>query len=288
MAYKIYGSGMIDTVVFIGLCGCIAEYSRLAALLAQDGHTVLVYERYGCGSSEEAKTARTPENIAKECMELLQRLQCSKKLTLLAHSQGGLYANQFARKYPDCIKKVLLLDPLSARDALFQERLTKAEYKKSGVDKTLGLKINLVLAKLHLGGIIKKMMRQAPPFYYYKNFAAEEEAYILDCLTKPSVYRTALSEYQYAHEPDCVEELLQRGSFPNVPICLITHSSEISVGEIMLFGNTDRGLAQKVEDLWQEIMKDYLRYSDHASWCQAQNSSHYIHLTDAELIREKV
>lgn len=123
---------------------------------------------------------------------------------------------------------------------------------------------------------------------FYKNFTAEEEAYILDCLTKPSVYRTALNEYRYAHEPDCVEGLLQRGNFPNIPLCLITHSSEISVEEIMLFGNADRELAQKVENLWQEVMKDYLRYSDQTSWCQAQNSSHYIHLTDAELVRKRV
>lgn len=288
MAYRIYGEGKVDTIVWMGLCSSIGEYNRFAGVLARDGHTVLVYERYGCGSSDEAETARTPENIAAECMELLQKMPCREKLILVAHSQGGLYANQFARKYPDRIAGAVFLDPLSARDFLFREKLTKAEYKKSGVDKTPGMKINLFLARLHMGGLIKKMMKEAPPFYYDKDFTADEEEYILDCLTKPSVYRTALEEYRLAHERVCRETLQERGTFPDIPVCLITHSSEIAVREIMLFGNTDRALAEKVESIWQELMKDYLLYSDRSSLYTAENSSHYIHLTDQELVRSCV
>lgn len=147
----------------------------------------------------------------------------------MAHSQGGLYANQYVRLYPDQVGKVLLLDPLSPEDDLFQRKLTKEEYRKSGVDKTAGLRINLWLLRFGMGGLVKWMMSSAPPFYYYKDFTQEETDYILECL------RT-------------------KGDFPDIPLYLITHSSKIAVEEIMTFGNVDRETAEKVEALWQELI----------------------------------
>ena len=43
-----------------------------------------------------------------------------------------------------------------------------------------------------------------------------------------------------------------------------------------------------VEELWQEIMKDYLGYSKRSLWIHAKKGSHYIHLTEPEIIVESV
>lgn len=65
---------------------------------------------------------RSPKNIAVELHTLLQNLPCSSKVTLLAHSQGGLYAQQFARMYPDMVSGIVFVDPLSAKDKLEKSR----------------------------------------------------------------------------------------------------------------------------------------------------------------------
>ena len=50
------------------------------------------------------------------------------QITILAHSQGGLYAQQFARLYPEMVEKLVLLDLLSANDNRFKSELSKREY----------------------------------------------------------------------------------------------------------------------------------------------------------------
>ncbi|QSI02130.1 hypothetical protein DYE50_06040 [Treponema ruminis] len=44
----------------------------------------------------------------------------------------------------------------------------------------------------------------------------------------------------------------------------------------------------KIEELWKEIMKDYLGYSKRSLWIHAKKGSHYIHLTEPEIIVESV
>ena len=56
----------------------------------------------------------------------------------------------------------------------------------------------------------------------------------------------------------------------------------------MEFGRTSRPFAVKIEELWQEIMKDYLGYSKRSLWIHAKKGSHYIHLTEPEIIVESV
>ena len=287
IAYAVFGGGKIDLVIEMGLGACMGEWWHVAQKLS-DTHTVLLYERCGYASSQKNGTARTPANIANELYSLLQCLPHKAQVTLLAHSQGGLYAQQFARLYPDLVEKLVLLDPLSADDNRFKRELTKKEYQKSGVNKNAGLYINLALARLHVGNTIRKFMREAPPFYYFKDFSAEATEYILNHLTQPNVYTTALAEYRLAHKEDVTAELKSKTGFPQIPVRLITHASELEIKEIMEFGGLRYEEAEKVETLWQSMMREYLSFSGDAKPYEAKHSSHYIHLTDLELIGEVI
>lgn len=287
IAYAVFGSGKIDLVVEMGLGACMGEWWHVADKLSEK-YTVLLYERAGNGSSDSGKNARTPHHIAMELYGLLSQLSHESKVTILAHSQGGLYAQQFARLFPEMIKGLVLLDPLSAGDNRFRTELSKREYKKSGVNKSGGLYINLILARLHLGGLIKSFMRQAPPFYYFKDFSKNAENYILNCLTQPKVYKTAIEEYEISHREENISQLKTKEGFPQIPIGLITHSSEKEMQEIMQFGGLQYEEAQKIEKIWQSIMQEYLEFSSKSRLWQADNSSHYIHLTDLEMVCEAI
>jgi len=43
-----------------------------------------------------------------------------------------------------------------------------------------------------------------------------------------------------------------------VELVLITHSSEKEIAEIRDFGHTTEETASKIENVWQEIIQDYL------------------------------
>lgn len=203
IAYKVFGNGKIDVVIEMGLGTCIGEWWHIATQLSAK-HSVLLYERAGCGSSGNSSLQRTPQNISLELFNLLEQLPHQKQITILAHSQGGLYAQQFARCYPEYMKSLILLDPLSANDNYFKRALSKREYKKSGVNKFSNLNIQLFLAKLHLGNVIKRIIRSTPPFYYFNVFSNEATDYILSTLTNPLFYQTAMQEYRLAHDEEFI------------------------------------------------------------------------------------
>jgi hypothetical protein len=87
---------------------------------------------------------------------------------------------------------------------------------------------------------------------------------------------------------DEVKGLREKENFPDIPLALIIHSSEISIGETMKYGGVNKEKAEEVERIWQNLMKEYLAFSEKSFYIQAQNSSHYIHLTEPDLVLRAV
>ena len=281
ISYCIFGGGDIDLVIEMGLGAVAGEWWHIAERLSKQ-FTVLLYER-----GRNISRARTPKNIAEELHTLLMKLPCKSKITFLAHSQGGLYAQQFARMYPEMVRGIVFVDPLSANDNIYRSVFqTSEEQKKSGFNKAENFAIMRKMAACHLGFVIKLIMRKAPPFYYYDQFSPEAKKYILDELTKVELHDAALEEYRLAHEEKEICQLKEKGDFPQIPVVLITHGSEFEIKEIMEFGQTTKEFAVKVEELWQKLMQEYLAFSEESVLLRAENSGHYIHLTDPEVIMQ--
>ena len=284
--YTIFGSKTVDVVIEMGLGACIAEWESLARELGKN-HGVLVYERAGINHSDKSDKERTPTNIAEELKRLIDEIPHEKKIVIIGHSQGGMYASEFCGIYPEIVKGLILLDPLSIEDNRFKMELTARELKKSGADKSKNFIILEILARLGLKGVVKKVMSQAPPFYYAV-FSEEQKEDILNSLVNITHLNTCREEYRLAHDDEALRNMVSKNEFPDIPIILVTHSSEEAIRENMEFGRNSRSFAVRIEQLWQEIMKVYLDYSERAIWMQAKKSTHYIHLTEPELIIESV
>ena len=284
--YTIFGSKTVDVVIEMGLGACIAEWESLARELGKN-HGVLVYERAGINHSDKSDKERTPTNIAKELKRLIDEIPHEKKIVIIGHSQGGLYASEFCGIYPEIVKGLILLDPLSIEDNRFKKELTARELKKSGTDKSKNFIKLEMLTKLGLKGVVKKVMSQAPPFCY-AGFSEEQKEDILNSLVNITHLHTCREEYRLAHDDEALRNMVSKDKYPDIPIILVTHSSEEAIRENMEFGRNSRSFAVRIEQLWQEIMKVYLDYSERAIWMQAKKSTHYIHLTEPELIIESV
>lgn len=284
--YKIFGNKTVDIVIEMGLGACIAEWESLARELGKN-HGVLVYERAGINHSDKSDEERTPTNIAEELKRLIDEIPHDEKIVIIGHSQGGMYASEFCGIYPEIVKGLILLDPLSIEDNRFKKELTARELKKSGTDKSKNFIILEMLTKLGLKGVVKKVMSQAPPFYY-AGFSEEQKEDILNSLVNITHLNTCREEYRLAHDDEALRNMVSKDKYPDISIILVTHSSEEAIRENMEFGRNSRSFAVRIEQLWQEIMKVYLDYSERAIWMQAKKSTHYIHLTEPELIIESV
>ena len=260
VAYRVFGTAGPEIVIETGLASCGAEWWHLAARLA-GRHRVLVYDRPGYGRSSPSKLPRTPANIAKELASLLEAAGFPGPHILIGHSQGGLYAQQFARDYPARTAGAVLIDPLCAGDDRFRDELTPEEFKSSGVDKTPAHKAGYLACRLGLGFLLRPLLRKAPPFHYYDGFTPEATAYILRNLTRAATYRTTLEEYRLAHVESEIARLRSSAGFPEIPLYLVTHESNFVVEETMRYGGADRATAEKVERLWQKIMRGCLALS---------------------------
>lgn len=106
LLYKVFEKGRVSLVIEIALGSTAGEWWHIAEHLSQK-YTVLLYER-----SKNSKSERTPKNIANELYELLCAVPCEEQVVFVAHSQGGLYAQQFARLYPKMVKGIVFIDPL--------------------------------------------------------------------------------------------------------------------------------------------------------------------------------
>ncbi|HEX3028758.1 MAG TPA: alpha/beta hydrolase [Clostridia bacterium] len=287
IAYKVFGSGRINIIIESGISSCCSEWWHIGKELSE-AFNILTYDRAGYGCSSQSSMPRTPENIARELYELLSHFETEEKILLIGHSQGGLYVQQFARLFPEIVKGIILIDPLSGKDNLFKELLDPEEYTKSGVNKLKGFKLGQLFTRLRLGFLLVPLLKKGPPFYYYNNFDRDAEEYILSSLKKPMQYRTAIDEYELSHDEKYIAGLKEKSGFPEIPLILFTHTSVTAIEENMHYGGNTRELAEKVETIWQRVMKEYLDFSSLSEWIQAERSSHYIHLTEFELIKKAI
>ncbi|MDD3369044.1 MAG: hypothetical protein PHP50_09200 [Lachnospiraceae bacterium] len=108
----------------------------------------------------------------------------------------------------------------------------------------------------------------------------------MSALAKPAYYDNATAEYEQAHMMSAVMTLQEKDGLPDIPLILITHSSALAEKETMEFGGATLELARKVETIWQELMKEYLLFSKNSTYIEADKSTHYIHLTQPELITQ--
>jgi pimeloyl-ACP methyl ester carboxylesterase len=289
IAYRLFGNGKKILVIDAGLSSCSAEWWHIAETLS-DKYRILLYDRAGYGESSLSSLERTPENIALELDKLLNLVGIEKDFILIGHSQGGLYAIEYAFTYCNKVKGLILLDPATPFDDMFREKLTAEEFKNSGVNKTFSYKAGLFIASVGLGFILKPLLKKSPPFYYY-NFANDASQYILKALTRKNTYKTALAEYASTHngvDTADIVKAIDTSALNTMPARIITHSSDFYIKELKYYGNMDEPTAKKVEHLWQDIMKKYLALSSNTQHIIAPNSGHYIHLTDFEVLKSTI
>lgn len=101
MNVHISGTGS-ETIVLLpgfGTASPVLDFGPLLPGLGQD-HRVIVVEPFGYGLSDGTDRPRTTENIVSEVHEALQSLGVDR-YTLMGHSIAGIYALEFAARYPD-------------------------------------------------------------------------------------------------------------------------------------------------------------------------------------------
>lgn len=60
------------------------------------------------------------------------------------------------------------------------------------------------------------------------------------------------------------------------------------IKEIIEYGGLTKDEATKVENLWEETIKNYLSFTDSSKFIESKSSSHFVHLTEPNLIEASI
>ena len=108
--FALLGQGKPTVIVLNGLASSIGEWMPVVRRVSAQTR-VFVYERRGNGRSPVIASARGSRVIAEELLEMLDDLSIDGPYVLVGHSLGAVYAQTFARLYPDEVAGLLLVDP---------------------------------------------------------------------------------------------------------------------------------------------------------------------------------
>ena len=281
--YTAKGKGSPTVVFEAGLGSASAEWWAIQDELSRSV-CVVTYDRAGYGWSELVQGPRTSRQIAIELKTLLETLKIEPPYILVGHSQGGLYVNHFCRLYPGVVGGVVLIDPMSPDHVRFRQELLPRVYSKSGVDKTNLLKIQGWLSGIGFLRLMKPFLLKSPQFAAYHSLDRKAFRAVWNNLLTPKTAHTALNEYVQSHDPRNMVDLKNSGSFPVVPLRVLVHHAEKMRDAIMRLGDLSRDEADKVENLWQDLMRAHAALSPKGKVIACETASHLIHLANPDVV----
>ncbi len=109
LEYAVAGKGH-PVIVFLSGYGADMDTWSKVYSPAEKISSVFAYNRLGYGNSDKAREPQTGVVIVAGLRQLLRERGLNPPYVLVGHSLGGLYANLFARLYPQDIAGVVLVD----------------------------------------------------------------------------------------------------------------------------------------------------------------------------------
>lgn len=99
----------IPVVFENGLGGRMDGWKKVLPEISKDT-TTFAYNRPGYGESDSVSTPRDGSHVVDELRAILRNKGLTPPYILVGHSLGGLYMQLFARRYPDEVSALILVD----------------------------------------------------------------------------------------------------------------------------------------------------------------------------------
>ena len=110
-ALRIEGSGPVTVVFEAGLGDTAEVWRKVQGPIARSCARTVAYTRDGYGfGSRTPRGPRDAEHVVAELRERLAAAHLSPPYVLVGHSLGGLYLQYYARRHPEEVRGLLLVD----------------------------------------------------------------------------------------------------------------------------------------------------------------------------------
>jgi pimeloyl-ACP methyl ester carboxylesterase len=257
------GSGSPTIVVEQGIGGPSIDWNEINEQMAATTR-VCDYDRAGMGYSQPAYQPTRTADVVRNLHELLQESGNDGDLVFVAWSAGGLYVREYYRQFPGQVKGMVLVDTPHERT------VQRMPPQPSNAENLARLRRQYLLAHfgwLRLNGEIEGQYAQHPP-------REENRNRLIAIFQKTHTYRTL------ADEGEGLELDLAVGAAPpslgNLPLVVIAE------------GKPRHPYMQQNLATWHQLQQELAGLSTGGRLVIAENSAHFIHRTEPEVILKAV
>jgi pimeloyl-ACP methyl ester carboxylesterase len=246
------GTGSPSVILEAGFPGSSLDWSLVQPMVAPFTR-VCSYDRAGFGWSELGKVPRSSAQIAEDLRKLLSAAEVPAPYVLVGHSMGGLYVRAFARKFPDVVAGMVLVDATHEEQWDYEPK----RFWRASDAPAIRLKAPDVVRPQAVSSILKEMWATDR---WKAGERAEREA-------------ISITVRDAQKEPK---------RLPVVPLIVLSAGEEAGWGE-----NSPIGVLKG-----QQLQKEMAAFSALGRWIAVPGANHYIHLSQpaavANAIREVV
>lgn len=244
---------------------------------------VCTYDRAGYGWSDEGPEPRTSQQIVDELAALLENGEVEPPYILAGHSFGGINVMMFAAQHPELVEAVVLLDASHPEqmDALNAEVPEIVALEESAAVAYQGM-----LEMAEAGAPVPQEMLDA---FRPQGITDEQFEIWSQVVVQPKSLRAMINEL--ASLNDSLAQAQEVDTLGDIPLVVIAHG--VKLGDMM----TDEDLAamgvtreimDTYEALWRGFQEDYLTYSTDSTLIIADESHHYVYVTQPDLVVEAI
>ncbi|MFN8414338.1 MAG: alpha/beta hydrolase [Anaerolineales bacterium] len=238
--------------------------------------TACSYDRAGFGWSDAGSKPRTSEQIVTELHTLLTKAEIKKPYILVGASFGGHTARLFAKKYPEEVAGIILLD---ARHEAINSKMPPAWKKLETTGKGM-YQFMLFASRTGVLNFLGKLMgeKAAPPIVL--KLPPEIRTTYLEVGFQPKYFQSNLDELAASAESD--KQLSVTGSLGNIPLTVIRH------GIPDLFASMPAEQGKQAEIVWQELQAELANLSSNSEMIIAEKSGHGIQIDQPSLVVDAI
>lgn len=261
------GQGSPTVVLEAGISGWSSEWSAVQDEIAKTTR-VCAYDRAGHGWSESGPQPRDARQVAKELHTLLDDAGIDGEIILVGHSMGGLYAQYYARQYPQQVAGLVLEDAVHFEQSKRMEEDVRKKYEGGLTSITTFSKIMAPTGLLRLAGQSETIIAyKLPPELkaMVKSIGMQTKAY--------SAMADEMTSFQRSQT-----ETQELGPLPSIPMAVISST---------LVKDFPPGFSEAVKKSWDQLQAD-LSLSATIPHVIAEKSGHYIHLDQPDLVSQTI
>ena len=274
------GKDGIPILILTGMACSFEEWIEITQILSRNDR-VIMYHRPGLGASEIGAEKRTTAQSCEEIICLLESLNVTEPILLIAHSYGGLIAQHFAKLHPRKVRALVLVDSTSEDlEKLDELHLPILNNNATDEDWINACKNYAEMTEKDLETVLQTTLTEAQ-----KRLPHHIQQSLIEFQHKPNLYKAMKSEVEnWKEDARIVKEL---GHLNRLPLRIIGRDKSAMIKLGIMDGLPEEELTI-LEEVWEKLIKDQVLLSSDNKLIFAENAGHAVYLDRPELIIETV